>query len=299
METSLFFKAALTADALSCSSHWAYERESIFPLSPVDSANTSSLSDNDREISSAAGMRLTHLGEQMIWLRQSLDESGRYDPEQWRAQWLTGMSGYRGHIDAASSFTLEHTGLWPARSDDVGGAARLAPLLDLGLGMEETVRAARCQTALTHGNPGVADAAEFFVRATFAIEEGEDISQSLFLAAASGNYQQLEAGDLLARALSTDPDDLEGTARELGTLGGVREAFPLMLYLAERPKSDFPTIIEENAQVGGETSARSMLLALLFAARDGTSVLDEQLLDGILSDVASGHGSDGELARTA
>ncbi len=303
METSLFFKAALAADALSAASHWTCQRGKLFGFSPGDSSGQLILSANGAATACPAppadAARLTHLGEQMRWLQQALTESGTYDTNRWREHWLEGMRAYEGHIDAASSFTLEQDGLWPSRSDDIGGAARIAPLLDLHLGVEETIRAARCQSALTHGDPGVADCAEFFVRATCAIRSGIELSEALFLAAASGNYQQLPSGEMLAAALSTDPDDLEGTACQFGTLGAVHEAFPLILYLAERPVTDFRGMLDDNARIGGETCARAMLLALLFAARDGSSVLDDLLLESVHLPEKAASGGSSDLARSA
>lgn len=298
METSLYFKAALVADARSLASHWIYGRARI---SALHTGGGSAQPGEGRPADQATPTdgTLTHLGEQTVWLKEALDEAGgRFDADCWRARWLAGMRDYRGHIDAASSQTLENDGLWPSRSDDLGGVARIAPLLDLDQSEEETIRAARCQTAFTHGDPGAADAAEFFVRAVFAIRSGVDISRGLFLAAAGGDYRQLDAGELLAVALSTDPEDPEGTARELGTMGGIPEAFPLALYLAERPETDFRAMIEDNVRAGGETSARAMLLALLFAARDGTAVLDAGLLDRIDKREAKS-GEPGTLVRTA
>ena len=45
-------------------------------------------------------------------------------------------------------------------------------------------------------------------------------------------------------------------------------AFPLALYFLLRPETDFGTTIGDNAMAGGDSSARGMLIALLFAAED-------------------------------
>lgn len=279
MESSLHFRAALMADALSRDSHWAHDPAGTEPrYFALELDHPTIRRERLQHTGTRRSEQLTYLGAQMVWLERSIHHAGRFDPESWRQHWLAGMSTYHGPFDDASRQTLENDGLRPSQSDDLSGASRIAPILDLGLDEEDTIRAARSQAAFTHGDPQVADAAEFFVRAVFAIRSGNAISEALFHAASTGHYLVLEAGDLLTAALDTNPNALEKTAADLGTTGRMKEAFPLSLYLAECSDTDFQEVLRANAMLGGATSARSMLLALLFAAREGVSILDTELL---------------------
>lgn len=268
--TPNYFQAALVADALSLGSHWVYNQGKLARLYP-DGVHTLTDPASSYHPHRKAG-QLTHYGDQMVLLKNAL-ANGNYDHATWTTEWLKNMAGYDGYLDGASKETLANEGASPSSSNDLAGASRLAPILDLDLSPSEKIAAARSQTNLTHGDPEVADAAEFFVRAVLAIGDGASIPEAFQKALSEGKYHQLKVSDHLASALAAGTDFL-AVATQMGLTCHTSEAFPLALYLSLRDGATFATALSENALTGGDTSARAMLIALLFEARDGHSGAD-------------------------
>jgi ADP-ribosylglycohydrolase len=203
----------------------------------------------------------------MVMLQKAL-QSGQYDETTWRQTWLGEMKDFDGYLDGASKDTLAIQGLSPSPSShELAGASRLAPILDLNLPLAEKVEAARSQTALTHGPNEVREAAEFYVRAVNAVAEGHGFEAAFRQAIAEGSYPELKPLDHLEAALAAG-SDFRKIGKDLGVACGLSGAFPLSLYFALRPEATFTSAISENGLTGGDTSARAMLFALLFEARD-------------------------------
>ncbi len=261
-----FLKTALVADSLSLGAHWVYDQEEIieaFPEGVGEFAEPMS----DYHDGKRAGDQ-THYGDQAVMLRDSLEGRDGFDADGWREDWLSAMEDYSGYVDGATKETRKSDGKVPSGSSDLGGAARMAAVLDLGLELDAAVKAAREQTALTHGDARVADAAEFFTRAVYAVDAGAIFEDALDQAATEGKYKKLDVGEHMERARELRDESFPHVAEELGQACGVGQAFPLALYFLLRPETDFEKTISDNAMAGGDSSARAMLIALLFAAED-------------------------------
>lgn len=263
---SIYLQAATVADALSLGPHWVYNQDKTARLYPEGvfrfSDPVSSYHPNRK-----AG-QLTHYGDQMQLLHESLQRRKGFDSAGWRQDWVQGMTGYDGYLDGASQATLTSEGLESSDSEDLAGASRLAPILDLELGDEEKIAAARSQTELTHGNSVVSDAAEFFVRAALAAEKGSTFTEAFEKARDEGDYAKLAVAEHLRNVLAKG-DEVQKVSNELGLACSTESAFPLALYLLLRPGATFESALSQNALLGGDTSARALLMALLFVARDG------------------------------
>ena len=261
-----YLQAATVADALSLGSHWVYNQSKLARVYP-EGVKTFSDPLSSYHPNRKAG-QLTHYGDQTLLLAESLEVNNRFDLTQWRETWLTKMAHYDGYIDGATKETLVTKGTQPSGSNDLAGASRLAPILDLDLSAEEKVSAARAQTTLTHGDAGVADAAEFFVRAALAVENGMPFNEAFQTASKEGSYIELPVAQHLEN-ISSKNGELLAESSEIGLTCHLPEAFPLALYIALRPEATFESAISDNALAGGDTSARALLIALLFVARDG------------------------------
>ncbi len=261
-----YLQAALVSDALSLGSHWIYNQGKLARLYP-DGIHQFDDPKSNYHPNRKAG-QLTHYGDQTRWLGASIEKNGGFDLGTWTKDWLAAIKDYDGYVDSASKETLASAGASPSASDDFAGASRIAPLLDTDLAIDDLVAAARAQTELTHGDPAVSDAAEFFARATRAIEGGASIPEAFQTAAATSHAKALNYEESLQKALSLG-DDAIAVSAKLGLTCHLSEAFPLTLYLALRPGATFASAMSENALCGGDTSARALILALLFTARDG------------------------------
>lgn len=267
MSEKPYTRAALAADAVSLGPHWVYNQSKLARIYPEGVRGYTDPASHFHPNRKAG--QFTHYGDQAAMLAEWVNAEGGFDLEGWRAHWVRAMRSYDGYLDGASKQTLKNDGAKPSDSDDLAGAARIGPLLDLDLPLEDTIRVAREQTALTHGAPVVADAAEFFVRAAFALRDGLDMPDALGRAATEGAYNELDARADLEKALEAEPENFLETSNIFGLTCHTREAFPLALYFALRPGAGFVDALSDNGLAGGDTSARAMLFALLFVARDG------------------------------
>ncbi|MGJ8633507.1 MAG: alpha/beta fold hydrolase [Luteolibacter sp.] len=263
----IFYRAALVADALSLGPHWVYNQGKLARVYP-EGVRIFTDPQSAYHPKRKAG-EFTHFGDQMVLLEGSIEKQGGFDAEGWKADWMEGMRGYDGYVDGATRETLAAEGLVASGSDDLSGASRLAPILDLGLSVDDAVAAARAQTGLTHGDLGVSDAAEFFVRAVYALKEGETLYKAFLFAAEEGSYEGLDVAGHLAAVREVLGENFLKVGTNLGLTCHLSEAFPLTLFFALRDGADFESAMSDNGLAGGDTSARAMLLAVLFAARDG------------------------------
>ncbi len=261
-----FFHAALVADAFSLGAHWVYDQEEIAEAYPQGMREFSAPLVDYHDGKRAGD--LTHYGDQALMLHDSIEKRDGFDADGWREDWLEAMKGFRGYVDGATKETLKTEGKVPSPSSDLGGAARIAAIMDLDLPLDGAVSAARAQTSLTHGDMAVADAAEFFTRATYAVKDGAVFEDALDAAAEEGDYGKLNVADHLEKARELRDENFPGVAEELGQACGVNNAFPLALYFLLRPETDYEKTLSDNAMAGGDSSARAMLIALLFAAED-------------------------------
>lgn len=261
-----FTQASLVADALCLGSHWIYNQGKIgriYPNGVNDLRDPASAYHPGKKAGD-----FTHYGDQTLLLASLLDQQGSYDHEQWKSAWLAGMLDFKGYIDGASKETIQNNGLQSSTSNDLAGASRIGPVLDLNLELEEAVAAALSQTELTHGDPSVVDAAEFFTRTVYSILGGLSISEAVE-ESAKFEYESLDVRADLLTAKEADKDDYLAVSQKMGLTCHVPEAFPLTLYFALHHSESFEVCMSKNALAGGDNSARGMLLALLFAARDG------------------------------
>ena len=261
-----YLKAALVADSLSLGAHWVYNQSKIARTFP-DGIYTLTAPLSNYHKGKQAG-DFTHYGDQAYWLQLFIDQAKGFNLDSWKSYWLENISNYTGYIDSASKDTAATSADSPSTSNDLAGAARIAALLDLDNSLEDTVAAARVQTQMTHGDSNVIDSAEFFVRAAFAVRAGSDFITALDHAAQTGDYQTLVAADFLVTAKNASAADHLTVAAEMGLTCHFPEAFPLALYYLIHHGDSFTDCISKNTLAGGDSSARAMLIALLFAARD-------------------------------
>lgn len=262
--TDTFTRAALVADALSLGSHWVYNQSKLtrtFPEGIYDLTDPLAQYHKGK----TAG-DFTHYGDQTLWLYTFIQKNKGYSAEQWKEDWVSNMTNYSGYKDSASNETLSGK---QSGSNDLAGASRIGPLLDLGLPVDDAVVAARSQTVMTHGDVGVSDAAEYFVRAVYAIKGGSSFGEAFSEAIETGSYAELDVEGALVAARGADAEGHLKVATEMGITCHLPEAFPLALYYAFHHGDNFADCISMNNLAGGDNSARGMLLALLFVARDG------------------------------
>lgn len=263
---------AFAADALCLGPHWIYDSAQIARIYSTG-LNRYDAPHSKYHPGKRAG-DFTHYGDQTLALLRSIANHGGFDADAWKSDWSHFWSkntvSYR---DGATRQTLDHLAhgsSTPSSSHDLGGASRIAPILAAHHSdpLQSRIAAARAQTALTHGDPRVHDAAELFTRWVDAIASGQSIPSALETAAAAP-YSALDAPTVLQTARNYAAGSPQDAGASLGLSCDVIEALPLTLCLAlhfaDQPRQALVT----NALLGGDSAARALLLGLIMGAAHG------------------------------
>ena len=278
-----FILPSFFGDALALGPHWIYDAAQISALYPGGIRKYDDPRSSYHPGKSAGDF--THLGDQTLALLESLaDQGGALTawPADWRAWAERIRDDKSSYFDGATRGTLGNLAegrKQPSDSSDLAGAARIAPLFAVHGDIVPLVAAARAQTALTHGDARVIDAAEFFARAAFSIGEGAEIAEA-FEESAFFPYSALPASDwvMVARHASSD---LTEHATALGLGCGIEGAFPITLALALGHEDDPVEALSTNAMLGGDSAARGLLLGLLMGARHGADAFPATWTDDL------------------
>lgn len=269
---------AFFGDALALGPHWLYDADEIARLYP-QGVSTYDAPRSSYHPGKQAG-DFTHYGDQTLVLLESVSKRGKFDPAGWKEDWQAFWNGRPdSYRDGATRRTLENfsAGLEiPSDSHDLGGASRIAALFALDFEDDEAaLLAAADQTQLTHGDPLVTGAAEFFMIATRRLQEG------LYVPEAFQEASELSSAspDL---AIGFEASDWEtDRLADLGLGCSVEGAALITIALALKFERSPTEALMENARLGGDSAARGILLGLLLGARHGVSVFPADWVSGL------------------
>lgn len=225
----------------------------------------------------------THYGDQTLLLLRSIAETGRFDLHHFASKWQTFWENpdpisYR---DSATKATLSHlhAGMQPesagSSSTELGGTVRTAPLFLLKWENDEALfSAARALTSFTHNEPAVVEAAEFFARATLAVQRGNSISESLEKTAALPHWEAMprEWMDAALESAASPSTDTEAI-QDHGLTCHIQDAFTCVCHLLLRHPDSPITALTENINAGGDSAARGMVLGMVYGAAFPVSTL--------------------------
>ena len=255
-------------DALALGPHWIYDQAAIRNrfgkaqcYHPPISAYHPGKSAGD----------LTHYGDQTLVLLRSIAENGGFGLAHFSASWrdFWENSATISYRDGATKSTLAHlqSGAPASTSQDIAGAARIAPLFLLKWDDDDALLAAvRAQTRFTHGDPSVIEAAEFFTRVVFALRRGSGMQDAM------ENTMKLRWNSLAADGFENAVESAaspEADSTELHRHGlscHTEDALPAICHLLLRHWEDPATALIENTSAGGDSAARGMLLGLVYGA---------------------------------
>lgn len=268
---------SFVADSLALGAHWIYDQEALEQKFGRVTELRAPLPDSYHPRKQAGDQ--THYGDQALVLLDSLAAQGTYDHADFAKRWEQLWIDYPDYFDHATKETLAKakTDGGASDSEELGGAARIAPLLAFLANepLDSQIAAARDQTGLTHGAPIALDAAEFLTRTVYAILDGAEISAALEKAARA-SYDTLTPKEYLARVSETSALDIKAAADELGLACPADQALPTVIALLSRYSEDVETALIENVMVGGDSAARGLALGLILGARHGQSALPQR-----------------------
>ena len=284
---------SLAGDALCLGPHWIYDQREIAQKLGRITGYAAPLT--SYHPGKQAG-DFTHYGDQTLILLRSLAEHGRFDltgfAAEWRAFWEDPAT--HSYRDGATKATLENLrkGALPAEaasdSHDIAGAARIAPLFLLKWESDEALlQAARAQTGFTHRDPQVIETAEFFARVTLSVQSGTEISTALRETAALTHWQAIPVGwfaAAVASMTSREPDAVAAhavAAHALGLSCHVADAFPVICHLLLRHPEDPVKALTTNAEAGGDSAARALLMGMVYGALPNATPLPGEWITGL------------------
>lgn len=275
-------------DSLALGPHWIYSQDEIkSKLGRVSIYHPPMATYHSGKIAGD----FTHYGDQALVLLGSVAVTRRFDLESFASDWKSFWEapGNISYQDGATRSTLANlkSGSAPdeagSTSHDIAGAARIAPLFLLPWESdEELLEAVRSQTGLTHRDPQVVEAAEFFARVVLAVRGGMPIREALENSMVARAWNALPKSWLDAAnrsAASTAPD--AQALEELGLACGIANAFPGICHLLLRHPENPATALIENASAGGDSAARGMILGMVYGAATPVSEWPAEWSDGL------------------
>ena len=231
----------------------------------------------------------THYGDQAMLLYDYLKECwGQYTEDGFKTAWRQYMSSYSGYMDMASKESIkafdkgEVTG---SKSDELGGASRIAPVLYFIEKPETALDAALSQSRLTHNSQPSLLATELFVRTISKALEGERASIPNLLRDSLGDMREngkdttlLEEYLSAAEAVASNSDT--DIAKVLGQSCHARHAIPVIFKLL-MTSSDYREALSLNARIGGDSATRGMIVGAILGAKNGMDNLPVDWLNQV------------------
>ena len=227
----------------------------------------------------------THYGDQMLMLLEFLATVRVFDPKQFGEAWKFFFNDYEGYRDKATLTTLRNMteGGNPAGSgslsDELGGAARIAPVVYAYFrDPESAIQTARQQTALTHNNLAVLEAAGFFSKLALGVLAGEKPS-SVIPDLLKDRFQYTNIADTVSLGLTSQEKDTRTAIKAFGQMCSIEAALPGTIHLIAKYENDFEEALVENVMAGGDSAARGMLAGMVLGAYAGIDALPRDWMD--------------------
>jgi len=277
---------AFVADALSLGVHWVYNTRVIDKkfgrvdgyLDPLTSYHTGKKAGD-----------LTHYGDQMLVLLDSLQETSGFELSVFVQNWRRFFDTYTGYFDGATKDTLQNLSeekdnhSCGSASDDLAGASRISPICYVSArDVEKLAQTVRVQTAFTHNNPLVIDAAEFFGRTTAKVLAGAGPLKAVETVLGE-NFMGTELESLVQDGLDSQTVDTRQAIADFGQMCSAEAAIPGTMHLIARYENDFERALIENVMAGGDSAARDMPAGMILGAHIGLDAIPERWLKGLTS----------------
>jgi len=277
---------SFVADALALGAHWVYNTNVIDKkFGRVESYHDPLTSYHGGK---TAGEH-THYGDQMLVLLESVDAASGFELKSFAKLWRLLFDTYQGYFDHATKDTLENLSKGKdidscgSESDDLAGASRIAPVCYAHFrDTDKLVQAARLQTAFTHNNTTVIDAAEFFVRTVIKILGGATPLQAMD-EVVNQNFKGKAIEKHVIDGLDSKKVDSRQAIADFGQMCSIDSAFPGTIHLIAKYEENFESALVENVMAGGDSSARGMLVGMVLGAYQGFDAIPALWLDGLKS----------------
>ncbi|GAB6108522.1 ADP-ribosylglycohydrolase family protein [Fusibacter bizertensis] len=259
---------AFVGDAYALGLHWIYDTEKLSQESDkLDGFIT------PPKGSFHFGKRrgdFTHYGDQSLLLLKSISSNNGFSPEVFKKHWLTYMSKYEGYLDHATRESLnmlDENTHFGSSSDELGGFARVAPLIYYHFDDPLLKKYIEKQTRLSHNNDIVIEFGNFATDLILELIIGKPLVESIDKI--SKNYPFIN--DWVASLKLRLSEDTVSVIKDIGQSCSSQFAIPATLYLALKYHDDFEEAMRQNVLSGGDSAGRGMVLGMFLGASLGYS----------------------------
>lgn len=279
--------ASLVADSLALGAHWIYDTDDIDRrIGRVDKL-LAPLPDSYHAGKTAG--QFTHYGDQTLVLLQSLARTGDFSLTDFADGWRKLFtSDYPGYVDKATATTLENMDrdLPPeqcgSRSSDLGGAARIGPLVfRYRHDLDRLLAAVQAQTALTHNNPATLAGAAFIARTAWAVLNGTDPLPAMEEALEAG-VDDIDLDIRIRSGLDSGGKTTRAVIKQFGQVCGIAAALPGAIHLILTYPTDLQTALIENVMAGGDSAARGLVAGMILGGTLGEAAIPRDWLEGMI-----------------
>lgn len=272
--------ASFAADSLALGAHWIYDtgmidrkfgrvRQLLKPL------KESYHPTKDRG-------EFTHYGDQTLVLLESVADHGGFDLQHFAGSWQGLFKAYHGYVDEATKGTLENfaSGKGPEESgsfsNDLGGAARIAPLVyRYRDDVEQLIASVRAQTAMTHNTALVVAGAEFFARVAARVLAGVSPVTAMQEVGVEC-FKGTPVEEMLQEGLESRKLETRKAILEFGQSCDAHGAFPAVVHLIARFEEDLREALVENVMAGGDSAARGLIAGMILGAHLGPDAIPRE-----------------------
>lgn len=277
--------SAFIGDALSLGVHWIYSSETIASRHGKITGYIDP-SENQYHNMKKTGEQ-THYGDQMMILLESICENNGFDAEKFSLKWQNMFKNYKGYFDGATRTTLANVRNGEvftdagSNSNDLAGAARIAPLIYVYHdSIELLVKYSREQTMLTHRDPHVIDAAEFFARTAVLVLEGEHPADAV-KKISHDYFRHTQLDQWVTTGLEKKNTETVKTLNAFGLSCHIEHSFPGVIQVISHYENNLADALSECIAAGGDNAARAITVGMILGASASSGALPYEWIDGL------------------
>lgn len=258
-------RAAFVADALSFGAHWVYDTDKLKEeySGIIDKYRTPMAKFHKGK---EAG-DLSHYGEQALALLQSISNNQNFKLKQFRNHWIQYLKNNQMYMDHAMKDSLkkfkDSETLIGAENHELGGISRSLPLfLEKDISEQDFLDLIH----LTHNSKVVDQTAKFVFKVIQEILAGKDYKKAI--------KANKDLNNFVAEAFNKidSKENIVKNADHRGQGCSIEQGFPIVLDVIWNA-DNLLEALTLNIMVGGDTSARAMVIAAVITAKEG---LDSQ-----------------------
>ncbi|MBW2482710.1 MAG: ADP-ribosylglycohydrolase family protein [Deltaproteobacteria bacterium] len=226
----------------------------------------------------------THYGDQTLVLLESVAENSGYSLNHFATSWQDFFKNYDGYFDGATKDTLDNLAAGReliaagSGSDDLAGAARIAPLVYCYRNDEgKLIQSVRSQAAFTHNNPEVIDSAEIFARAALQVLDGQTPVTAIKQVVDDG-FSREPYTAWVQEGLQSATVETRQAMLDFGQMCEVESAFPCVIHLVAKYEKNLSQALIENAMAGGDSAGRGLIAGMVLGAHLGLEAIPPRWL---------------------